>query len=235
MKFIIFIITFYFLALSLPNGLLFTFSLPVNAANIPAYPAPQEQGTIISNVANSLKAIGDPFVYKDVGTLVSYVLSWGLIAASLLTVLFLLWGGIQWIISGGDKNALESARNRITGALMGIAVVAAVWALFAVVKWALGLPINMGSKSGSTGTGGETTTASYNGDCCTIISGNEVRPYECCDLTSRLGYLKISRSQSDPKACQGEIIDWGKWSSDYTKLVAEGKLNPSSDPCQKKP
>ncbi|OGH47793.1 MAG: hypothetical protein A3A51_03735 [Candidatus Levybacteria bacterium RIFCSPLOWO2_01_FULL_39_10] len=43
--------------------------------------------------------------------------------AVILTIFFLIWGGIQWITSGGDKAKLESARKRLIFALIGLTVV----------------------------------------------------------------------------------------------------------------
>lgn len=44
------------------------------------------------------------------------------IIATLLALVFLLWGGISWITSGGDKAGIETARKRITFALIGLVV-----------------------------------------------------------------------------------------------------------------
>lgn len=53
--------------------------------------------------------------------------------AGLLTFVYLVWGGIQWITSGGDKAQYEEARNKITAALVGLAIVAAAWAVMQLV------------------------------------------------------------------------------------------------------
>src|SRR4051812_290541 len=34
-----------------------------------------------------------------------------LVIATLLSLFFLIWGGIKWILSGGDKTGVEGARN----------------------------------------------------------------------------------------------------------------------------
>jgi len=36
----------------------------------------------------------------------------------------LVWGGIQWVTSGGDKENTQKARDRITHALVGVALIA---------------------------------------------------------------------------------------------------------------
>jgi hypothetical protein len=40
----------------------------------------------------------------------------------ILAVVFLLWGGINWITSGGDKQKLTQARQKITFAIVGLIV-----------------------------------------------------------------------------------------------------------------
>jgi len=51
---------------------------------------------------------------------ISLVFTILLILAVITALLFLIWGGIKWITSGGDKAALEGARNLIIAALVGL-------------------------------------------------------------------------------------------------------------------
>lgn len=46
-----------------------------------------------------------------------------IIAAILLAIFFILFSGIQWITSGGDKQKLQAARNRLTFAIVGLLIV----------------------------------------------------------------------------------------------------------------
>jgi magnesium-transporting ATPase (P-type) len=71
---------------------------------------------------------------SNFGSLISAGIRLALLIAALLTFVFLIWGGIQWITSGGDKSAYESARNRITAALVGLAIVAASWAIMTIIE-----------------------------------------------------------------------------------------------------
>jgi small-conductance mechanosensitive channel len=54
--------------------------------------------------------------------------------AGVASFIFLLWGGIQWITAGGDKDALDKARKRITQALIGLAIVFSAYALIYIVR-----------------------------------------------------------------------------------------------------
>jgi hypothetical protein len=74
----------------------------------------------------------------DVGKLVSNSINVVLIVAGILIFVYLVWGGLQWMTSGGDKSNVEQARNRITHALIGLAIVAAAWALTLVISNFLG-------------------------------------------------------------------------------------------------
>lgn len=52
-----------------------------------------------------------------------------LVVAFLLALIFLIIGGIKWIMSGGDKAGTESAKGTITAALIGLIVVFIAWAV----------------------------------------------------------------------------------------------------------
>lgn len=62
-------------------------------------------------------------------------------AAGIIAFFFLLWGGIQWILAGGDKEGTEKARKRITNALIGLAVVFSAYALIFIIKALFGIDI----------------------------------------------------------------------------------------------
>lgn len=77
----------------------------------------------------------------DVGQLISAAVGTILILAALLAFVFLILGGLQWITSGGDKAAMESARNKITHAIVGLIIVGAAWAIMMLVQNFLGVSI----------------------------------------------------------------------------------------------
>lgn len=56
------------------------------------------------------------------------------IIGALIFFFMLIWGAIQWISSGGDKQALENARGRITNALVGIVLLFAAFAIVALIQ-----------------------------------------------------------------------------------------------------
>lgn len=75
------------------------------------------------------------------GRLVSQILNIVVVIGALLVFIYLIWGGIEWISAGGDKSKIEKARNRITQSVLGLVVLAAMLALFALLQTALGFEI----------------------------------------------------------------------------------------------
>jgi hypothetical protein len=70
---------------------------------------------------------------KVIGGLISGIIGLVFLLAFLLTMAYFLTGGVQWITSQGDKSTLESARNKITHALIGLIIVASAYAVFKLV------------------------------------------------------------------------------------------------------
>lgn len=50
-------------------------------------------------------------------------LTLAIILALVLTIFFIIFSGIQWITSGGDKQKLQAARNRLTYTIVGLIVI----------------------------------------------------------------------------------------------------------------
>ncbi len=57
----------------------------------------------------------------------------------LLVFLYLIWGGLNWITSGGDKGKIDQAKQKIISAVIGLVVVAASYAILTIMINFLGL------------------------------------------------------------------------------------------------
>lgn len=75
------------------------------------------------------------------GDFVSSILSGIMVIALILVLLQLGQGALDWINSSGDKAKLDSARQKITNAIIGVIVLAAMVALFVLVQSFLGVEI----------------------------------------------------------------------------------------------
>lgn len=77
----------------------------------------------------------------DFGKLIGSIVGIALVLATLAAFIYLIWGGIEWITSGGDKAGVEAAQKKIQAALLGLLIVFATWALFTVVGRFLGIDV----------------------------------------------------------------------------------------------
>ncbi len=75
---------------------------------------------------------------KNVTSAISSIIGVMTIAAGIWFIFYFIIGGIQWINSGGDKNALEQARNKITNAFIGLIIVVSGITILSLVSVFLG-------------------------------------------------------------------------------------------------
>src|SRR3990167_9010565 len=83
-----------------------------------------------------LKPGGDfaPLESLSIGGIVSGLIRLILVIAALVFFFILVYGGIRWIASGGDKAQTETARNQITSALVGLVIVVSAWAIVELIN-----------------------------------------------------------------------------------------------------
>jgi len=75
---------------------------------------------------------------RDFTALFTGILSILMALVAILVFAMLVWGGVEWILSGGDKGRTEQARNKIFSALIGLLIVAASYAILYLVLRFLG-------------------------------------------------------------------------------------------------
>lgn len=80
-------------------------------------------------------------INTDLGSFVSKSISAIILVAGLVTLLYLILGGVSWIMSGGDKGKLEEAKGRITNGIIGLAIVASAWAIYLLLDYFFGIGI----------------------------------------------------------------------------------------------
>ena len=68
-----------------------------------------------------------------VGTIISNVLTIVFSVAALMVLIMLIIGAFNWITSGGDKEKIGKARDRIINALIGLALLALAFLIVRVV------------------------------------------------------------------------------------------------------
>lgn len=71
-------------------------------------------------------------------SIISGIIKLIFIIATLAAFGFLIFGGVEWITSGGDSGKIQSARNKIVQAVIGLLVLASTWAIMNFVVGLLG-------------------------------------------------------------------------------------------------
>ncbi len=79
--------------------------------------------------------------YVDFGEMLTNVMNIVVVIGVIAVLLYLIWGGIEWITSGGDKGKTESARNKITAAIVGLIILISSWAILMFVQDILGIQV----------------------------------------------------------------------------------------------
>lgn len=57
------------------------------------------------------------------GPTIGSLITFGFVIVGIAALAFLVWGGIKWLTSEGDKNAVEGARNHIIAAIIGLVII----------------------------------------------------------------------------------------------------------------
>jgi len=64
-----------------------------------------------------------------------------IIVGGIAFLLYFLWGGLQWIMAGGEKSKIEEARGKITQGLIGLAILAASYVIIKFIQVAIGIEL----------------------------------------------------------------------------------------------
>ncbi len=67
--------------------------------------------------------------YSDLGKFITNIVGLAFGIAIIVVLIMLVWGAFDWILSGGDKDAVGKARSKIVNALIGLAVLSVAFAL----------------------------------------------------------------------------------------------------------
>lgn len=76
---------------------------------------------------------------KNLGSIISGLLPYLFAGAGLLLLLYLIYGGLSLMLSRGDPKAVQSAKDKITGALTGFIIIFAAYWLVQIVGKILGI------------------------------------------------------------------------------------------------
>jgi len=79
---------------------------------------------------------------SKLGTVIGTAITIILIIATVIALFFLLWGGLRWIFSGGEKGKVDEARKTIIAALVGLVITFLAYFILTIVLGFFGLSLN---------------------------------------------------------------------------------------------
>lgn len=91
-------------------------------------------------IAKTLCALGGSGG-SNVAKTIQNIVVFFIILAVIIALIYLLYGGIKWITSGGQKDQVEAARNHIVAAIIGLIVVFLAIFIVSIVLAAFGLKV----------------------------------------------------------------------------------------------
>lgn len=74
--------------------------------------------------------IGGDNAVQGLGKLVAFGINMFILVAGMFMILYLLLGAFDWITSGGDKEKITKAQNKITNAFIGMFLIFVVLVVF---------------------------------------------------------------------------------------------------------
>jgi len=87
--------------------------------------------------------VRDYFGYSDIGHFIGNIFNFVIIIAAVAFFAYFVIAGMQYLTSGGNKEKVEKAQKQISNALIGLAIVAASWAVWKIIIYFFGIDINL--------------------------------------------------------------------------------------------
>ena len=74
------------------------------------------------------------FAIPNVTEILTFIFRFFFIVAGFIAILYLLLGALGWITSGGNKESVDKAREKIQAAIVGLILIFAVLAVIVVIE-----------------------------------------------------------------------------------------------------
>jgi len=76
-----------------------------------------------------------------IGGIVSGAISLAMLGVALVFFFMLIFGGLKWVMAGGDEKKVGEARGQITNALVGLVIVFAAFAIMKLIETIFGIKL----------------------------------------------------------------------------------------------
>ncbi len=103
--------------------------------------AQQNNGNVDNVDLGKAQGINGVNFNTPLGTVLGNAITILFTVAAILVLAMLIWGGVEWVLSGGDKEKVGNARKRIISALIGLAIIALAFLIVRVVGGIFGFNV----------------------------------------------------------------------------------------------
>lgn len=86
--------------------------------------------------------VTDFFGFKCIMEIVFRFVDVAIIVSGIALLVYLVWGGVEWLVSGGDKTKIQSAQSRISNAVIGVAFIAVSYAIWLLALTFFGIDVS---------------------------------------------------------------------------------------------
>lgn len=83
------------------------------------------------------------FTIPGFDQVLGFILRFFFIVAGLVALVYLLLGALAWITSGGNKESVDKAREKIQAAIIGLILIFVVLAIVVVIENILGIGLGL--------------------------------------------------------------------------------------------
>lgn len=78
---------------------------------------------------------------SPLATFISTIIGFVTILAGIMFLIYLIVAGLSWVMAGGEKGKVETAKSQMTNAALGLVVVAAAYSIVGIVGGVLGIDV----------------------------------------------------------------------------------------------
>ena len=78
----------------------------------------------------------------NLGQIIGAIVTFLLIIIAVIALFFLIYGGLRWVTSGGDKGKVDEARKTVIAAIVGLVIAFLSFFILSVVLSFFGLSLN---------------------------------------------------------------------------------------------
>ena|SRR3989344_3560637 len=91
-------------------------------------------GALLAQATVKVDEVALGFKIPTLSTLLTFAIRAFFVVAGLMALLYLLLGALSWVTSGGNKENVDKARDKITNAVIGVIMIVAVLAVVATLE-----------------------------------------------------------------------------------------------------